>query len=71
LLKIYTVLNGEHEGKGLAGIAMCRWQKNIKIDLKETNREDVSEINVTRNTIPWQGLVNTAVKLLLNNVEQI
>jgi hypothetical protein len=39
---MYTVSNGEPEGKRLVRIAMCRWQKNIKFDLKETKLEDVN-----------------------------
>jgi hypothetical protein len=45
----YRVLVGKTEEKRPLGRHRCRWEVNIKIDLKETELRDVDWIHLTQD----------------------
>jgi hypothetical protein len=40
-----------------------RWIENIKIDLRETGRDDMDWINLAQDRNQWRALVNTVMNL--------
>jgi hypothetical protein len=41
----------------------CTWQNNTKMHLEETGCDDADWIQVAQDTIQWQPLVNTIMRL--------
>ena len=54
----YTVLVGKPEGKRPLGRCRCRWEDNIKMELKEISSEGVELIYLAHND-RWRAVVNT------------
>jgi len=54
---IYKILVGKPEGKGPCGRHTCRWEDNIKIDLREKGLEGMDWIRLaqegTRGRFLW------------------
>jgi hypothetical protein len=40
----------------------CKWEKNIKIDIKETGCADMDWIHLAKFRAQWQALANTVIK---------
>jgi hypothetical protein len=59
----YNILVGKPEEKRPLGRPRCRWENNIKIDIKEVLWEDVDWIHLVQDRDPWRALVNTVVKI--------
>jgi hypothetical protein len=59
----YNMLVGRPEGRRPLGRPRCRWEDNIKMDLRETGFEDVDWINLAQDRDRWQALVNTVMNL--------
>ena len=54
---VHRVLVGKSEGKRPLGRPRCRWEDNIKMDLREVGRVgDWMELAQARNR--WRALVN-------------
>jgi len=53
------------EGKKLLGKPGCRWENNIRTDLKETGWKyvDYSHIHVAKDMDQWWALITTVMNL--------
>jgi hypothetical protein len=52
------VLVGKPEGKRPLGVPRCRWENNIKMDLKEIEWEHVDWLYLAEDRDKWQPVVN-------------
>jgi hypothetical protein len=55
----YRILVGKSDRKRPLGRRRCRWNYDIKMDLREVEWEDVDWIDVAQAKVQWQALVNT------------
>jgi hypothetical protein len=53
---VYRVLVGRLEGKRPLRRSKCRWEDNIKMDLKEIGIDGVNWIRLAQDRVQW-GLV--------------
>ena len=53
---------GKLEGKRLLETCKCRWEDNIKNDLKEICWEDVEWIHLAQNSKKWRAVVYAVMK---------
>jgi hypothetical protein len=51
---VYRVLVGRHEGKRPLGRPRCRWEDNIKMDLRETEIDGANWILLAQDRVQWQ-----------------
>jgi hypothetical protein len=59
----YNILVGRPEGRRPLGRPGCRWEDNIKMDLREIGFEDVDWIHWAQDRERWRALVNTVMNL--------
>jgi hypothetical protein len=59
----YRILVGKPEGKRPIGISRCRWEDNIKMDLRDIGWNNMDWIHVVLDMEQWRALANTAVNL--------
>jgi hypothetical protein len=59
----YRILVGRPEGRRPLGRPRCRWEDNIKMDLKEVRWEDVDWIDVAQDRYRWLALVSAVMNL--------
>jgi hypothetical protein len=59
----YNMLVGRPEGRRPLGRPRCRWEDNIKLDLREVGFGDVDWIHWAQDRDMWQALVNTVMNL--------
>jgi hypothetical protein len=59
----YNILVGRPEGRRSLGRPRCRWEDNIKMDLREIGFGDVDWIQWARNRDRWRALVNIVMNL--------
>jgi hypothetical protein len=57
----YRFLVGKTEGK--RPLRICRWEDNIKIDLREIGWDGMDWIHLAQDRNRWGTLVNTAMDL--------
>jgi hypothetical protein len=50
---VYRVLVGRPEGERPLGRPRCRWEDNIKIDLREIGINGVNWIQLAQNRVQW------------------
>jgi hypothetical protein len=55
----YNILVGRPEGRRPLGRPRCRWEDNIKMDLREIGFGAVDWINLAQDRDRWRALVNT------------
>jgi hypothetical protein len=60
---VYRVLVGRPEGKRPLGRPRCRWEDNIKMDLREIGIDGANWIWLVQDTVQWRACVNTAMNL--------
>jgi hypothetical protein len=60
---IYRVLFGRPEGKRPLGRPRCRWEDNIKIDLREVGMDGANWTQVARDRVQWRAFLNTVMNL--------
>jgi hypothetical protein len=60
---IYRVLVGRPEGKRPLGRPRCRWEYNIKMDLREIGIDRANWIQLAQDRIQWRAFVNTVMNL--------
>jgi hypothetical protein len=60
---VYRVLIGSPTGKRSLGRPRCRWEGNIKIDLREIGIEGANWIRLAQDGIRWRVFMNTVMKL--------
>jgi hypothetical protein len=54
---------GKPEGKRPLGRPRCRWEDNIKMDLRETGWGGMDWIDLAEDRGQWRALVNIAMNL--------
>jgi hypothetical protein len=59
----YKIWVGKREGKRPLGIPRCKREDNIRIDLRETEWEDMDWIHLAQDSDWWRALVDMATKL--------
>jgi hypothetical protein len=57
----YRLLLGKPEGRRPVGKPRCRWEDNIKPDLREVGWDDVDWIGLSQDR--WRALVNSVLNL--------
>jgi hypothetical protein len=60
---VYRILVGKPEGKRPLGRPRCRWENNIKMDLKEIRINGTNWIPLAQDRVQWQDCVNTVMSL--------
>jgi hypothetical protein len=51
------------EGKRPFGKPRCRWEDNIRMDLREVGREAVDWMNLAQDRDQWWAFVNSVMNL--------
>jgi hypothetical protein len=59
----YNILVGRPEGRRPLGRPRCRWEDNIKIDLREIGFGDVDWIHLAQDRDRFRALVNMVMSL--------
>jgi hypothetical protein len=59
----YNILVGRPEGRRPLGRPRCRWENDIKMDLRETGFGDVDWIHLAQDRNRRRALVNTVMNL--------
>jgi hypothetical protein len=59
----YRILVGKPEGKKPLGRPRCRWEDNIKMDIREIGWGDMDWIRLAQYRNHWRALVNTVMNL--------
>jgi hypothetical protein len=57
------ILVGKSEGKRPLGRTRCRWEDNIRMDVREIEWEVVEGIHLAQDRDQWWVLVNTVMNL--------
>ena len=60
---VFKILTGTPIGKRHLGRSRCRWEKNIRMDLKEIDINKRNWVDLTQNKDYWRVLVNAALNL--------
>jgi hypothetical protein len=58
---IYRILVGRPEGKRPLGRLRCRWEDNIKLDLREIRIDGADWIQLAQDRVRWKTFVNTVM----------
>jgi hypothetical protein len=58
-----NILVGRPEGRRPLGRHRCRWEDNIKMDLREIGFGDVEWIHLVQDRDRWRAVVNTVMNL--------
>jgi hypothetical protein len=59
----YNILVGKPEGKRPLGRPRCRWDDNIRMDVKEIQRKAVDWIHLAPDRGQWWALIDTVMYL--------
>jgi hypothetical protein len=59
----YRTLVEKPEGKRPLRISRCRWEDNIKIDIRETGWSGMDWIDLAEDRDQWRALVKTVMNL--------
>jgi hypothetical protein len=60
---VYRVLVGRTEGKRPLGRSRCRWEDNIKMDLREIGIDGTNWIQLAQGRVLWRDFVSTEMNL--------
>jgi hypothetical protein len=60
---IYRVLVGRPEERRPLGRPTCRWEDNIKMDLREIGIDGSDWIQLAQDRVQWRTFVNTVMNL--------
>jgi hypothetical protein len=60
---VYRVLVGRPKGKRPLGRPRCRWEDNIRLDLREIGIDGVNWILLAQDRVQWQTSVNMVMNL--------
>jgi hypothetical protein len=60
---VYRVLVGRPEDKRPLGRPWCKWEDNIKMDLRETGFDGANWIELAQDRVQWGACVNTVINL--------
>jgi hypothetical protein len=61
----FKILVGNPEGKRSLGIPRCRWEDNVKMDLREIGWGGMDQNDLALNRDWWRVPVNTVMKFLV------
>jgi hypothetical protein len=67
---VYRVLIGNSEGKRLLGRPKCRWEDNIKLDLREIGIDGANWIRLAQDRVQWGAFVNIIINLRVPSIKQ-
>jgi hypothetical protein len=59
----YRILMGKPEGKRSIARPECRWEDNIKMDLRKIEWDGMDWINLTWDKNMWRALLVTSINL--------
>jgi hypothetical protein len=59
----YTILVGNPEEKRPLGKSTCRWDDNIKMDLREIGCDGMDWTDLAQDRDQWRALVKTVMNL--------
>jgi hypothetical protein len=59
----YRILVGKPEGKKPLGRPRCRWEDNIRMDLREIGWGGINWIDLAQDRDHWRALVDTVMNL--------
>ena len=62
-MSAFKILTGKPTGKKPLGRPRCRWNDNIRIDLKEIGINSRSWVDSAHDRDYWRALVNAALNL--------
>jgi hypothetical protein len=62
-MNTYRILVDKPKGKSPLGRPRCRWEDNIKRDLREIGWGGMDWIDLAQNRDQWMALVNTVTNL--------
>jgi hypothetical protein len=62
-MNAYRILVGKPAEKRSLGRSRCRWEGNIKTDLKKIRRGSMDWFGMAQNRNLWRALVNMAMNL--------
>jgi hypothetical protein len=60
---VYRVLVGRPKGKRPLGRPNCRWEDNIKLDIREMGIDGTNWIQVAQDRVQWWAFVKTVMNL--------
>jgi hypothetical protein len=60
---VYRVLVGKPECKRPLARPRCRWEDNIKMDLREIGIDGANWIRLAQDRVQWQAVVNMVMNL--------
>jgi hypothetical protein len=60
---VYRVLVGRPDCKRPLGKPRCRWEDNIKLDLREIGIDGANWIRLGQGKVQWRAFVNTVLSL--------
>jgi hypothetical protein len=60
---VYGVLVGRTKGKRPLGRPRCRWEDNIKMDLREIGIGGANWIQPIQDRVQWRAFVNMVMNL--------
>jgi hypothetical protein len=60
---VYKALVGRPEGKRPLGRPRCRWDDNIKMDLREIGIDGTNWIRLAQDRVQWRAFMNTVMNL--------
>jgi hypothetical protein len=60
---VYRVLAGKPKGKRPLGRPRCKWEDNIKTDLREIGIDRANWIRLSQDRVQWRTFVNTVMNL--------
>jgi hypothetical protein len=61
--RVYRVLVGRPKGKRPLGRPTCRWEDNIKKDLREIGIDGVNWIQLSQDRVQLQAFLNMVMNL--------
>jgi hypothetical protein len=60
---VYRVLVGRPKGKRPLGRPRCRWEDNIKMDIRVIGIDGANWIRLAQDRVQWRAFVNTVMNL--------
>jgi transposase len=58
------VLNGRPEDKRPLGRSRCRWEENIKLELRDIGTDGENWIEMPQNRVQWWAYLNAVMNFL-------
>jgi hypothetical protein len=67
---VYRVLVGRPKGKRPLGRHRCRWEDNVKLDLREIGLDGANWIHLAQDRVQWRVCVNTVMNIRVPESKQ-